>query len=431
MVKVYLLAASVYIDDNGFFRSYPQNALLVEYANTPTTTSIEILTKENRTSIIKAGYQDIRDSAGVAYGVTQKAVFDALNAFISTPYGGGGTPITGFATEINQVNGLQRTKITDGTTDCTITNNLTPGNAAQIKFKQDALSVVGTEITITDPSLVGSPFTITGGIDWVPQATIPLDLLAISAALNTVVTGWTTTGIGEIIMTKNVLGFFAGLAWGFNNLPLGAFSIDSIYNGANVTGTAALDVFVVNNVVVDTGLQQPLTDTQLRASPVVVAESAGTLWQRLANTGFGYAVATPSINIALAVETDFVLLKNPIASGKLVRFWEQLLAMQGSTPSQSTIIRVYMNPTITTNGTAMTVAKLRSSLGIPSVVQAFYSPTISARGTLMTTYMITTGTFTRELDLARFMEENATLLFTAQPTNTTTPHTFSAAWAEV
>lgn len=153
-------------------------------------------------------------------------------------------------------------------------------------------------------------------------------------------------------------------------------------------------------------------------------------WQSLTkDSKVGYAYVSGLVNIALAAETDFCLFKNPVASGRLVQLYEQVISIPDSSNVVRSIIRAYKNPTITLNGTAMATGGLRN--GQPaSVLLAFNAPTIAARGTLVQIYGINYAPFVRTLDLARFIEQGDNLLITVQPSAATTNHSLTQSWAE-
>lgn len=95
--------------------------------------------------------------------------------------------------------------------------------------------------------------------------------------------------------------------------------------------------------------------------------------------GMGFS-CTADANLNSASETPLLLLVNPANSGANARamfFYAASEATQGIIT-----IRVYTNPTISNNGTALPVSNNLVSTSAPSsVMQAYGSPTISANGT--------------------------------------------------
>lgn len=144
----------------------------------------------------------------------------------------------------------------------------------------------------------------------------------------------------------------------------------------------------------------------------------------------GYSLNSGLINVALSAETDFLLFKNTPASGKLVEIYEQVVSIPDSANTVRSIIRIYKNPTITSNGVAITIGAKRNGQA-PSICTAFTAPVISARGTMVQIYNINYQTTLRNLDLARYVEDGDSILFTVQPSGTNIPHSLTQAWAEV
>lgn len=147
----------------------------------------------------------------------------------------------------------------------------------------------------------------------------------------------------------------------------------------------------------------------------------------LSGKGYAFAIIT---NILLASENDWLLFKNPAGSGKLVRLFEQVVAIPDSASTLRSTIRIYKNPTVTANGTPIVIGGIRNGQ-TASVCQAFFTPTTSAKGTLVQVYGATNDPVQRVLDMTRYVEQGDSLLITAAPTGATTNHSFSQGWAEV
>lgn len=152
--------------------------------------------------------------------------------------------------------------------------------------------------------------------------------------------------------------------------------------------------------------------------------------QRFARAGQGYAFFSGVLNITLAAETDLILIRNPAASGKLLELYEQFFALPGESSSTTCIIKVYKNPTVTLNGTALTIGGLRN--GQATAVQlANVSPVISARGIQVQEYNVTYQSLPpRHIDLIRFIEQGESILITGTPSASTTPVTMSQTHVE-
>lgn len=108
----------------------------------------------------------------------------------------------------------------------------------------------------------------------------------------------------------------------------------------------------------------------------------GNLWQRAVLAGMGFVATTNNITVANANETVFMLIKNPSNSGKTARLHRLTIGSDENQANKMAFYRVYRDPTITNNGTALNINNLKKGAG-GSVLTAFKLPTISANGTLL------------------------------------------------
>jgi hypothetical protein len=140
---------------------------------------------------------------------------------------------------------------------------------------------------------------------------------------------------------------------------------------------------------------------------------------------------------ATTAETPVFLIKNPNASGvtlKVLQFLMGILASVGSATGNNAIFRLYLDPTITTNGTALTISSLYSKTGAStSVLTAFSSPTIAANGTKLGAYTIASqeGTLFIPQNLTRLLGPNHSWLITQTSTvNGTATGVIQLEWVE-
>lgn len=107
----------------------------------------------------------------------------------------------------------------------------------------------------------------------------------------------------------------------------------------------------------------------------------------------GFSVVSEVLPLA-ATETAVFLVKNPSGSGKKLKLNLMLLGLLqsvGSATGNQDAFRLYLDPTITANGTALTINNLYSQTGAPATVMtAFFSPTVTANGTKLGTYAVST-----------------------------------------
>lgn len=79
-------------------------------------------------------------------------------------------------------------------------------------------------------------------------------------------------------------------------------------------------------------------------------------------------------------EKDLILVRNPDSSGKQLKIIKVIFNNYDSVNSLANF-RIYTAPSITSNGSSLTVYPCREGASLPSsVVNAYYEPTISSRG---------------------------------------------------
>jgi hypothetical protein len=182
----------------------------------------------------------------------------------------------------------------------------------------------------------------------------------------------------------------------------------------------------LNNVTV--------TNNKLDVNATLTAQTIGTndLWQFNTFNGKGFVSITPDIIFSTTDEIDFILIKNPSGSGRLIRFYDFLFNTSKGTSSVRGDFRFYRNPTITTNGTSITINKIRLSQSTSSICYIYYIPTISARGTLIG--KVDNQTFSegsrRIFNLGRYLEQNENLLITFEPATSGITASLTVQWVE-
>lgn len=156
-------------------------------------------------------------------------------------------------------------------------------------------------------------------------------------------------------------------------------------------------------------------------------KKVSSLWQSLVMNGQGFSVIT-GFQESSNDETDFLLLKNPTQK-TLLRFKEFILTIGGLSSNTSTF-RFYRNPTITSNGTALSINKILPSHSNTSGMEAYQNPTISNRGSLIQLFCIGFISHSRDQELSRFLIPGANLLVTTQGSVNNIDHNIQAIWAE-
>jgi len=157
----------------------------------------------------------------------------------------------------------------------------------------------------------------------------------------------------------------------------------------------------------------------------VVTESRAAF---LASSSKVFAGTTDIISVSGVAENDFMLIRNPLASGLAMRIVLVIFSLQPSTAGDSTIYRLYRNPTVTDTGIAITTSNTNIG-GAASGIQLFSIPTISARGTLMTSHTDQFITLI-QVDSLFILPEDNDILVTVQPSKGNLGHTVTLVYAE-
>lgn len=139
----------------------------------------------------------------------------------------------------------------------------------------------------------------------------------------------------------------------------------------------------------------------------------GNLWQRRSFEGRGFITTTNEITITPSAETNFVLIRNPTASGKLHRANELVVTVR--TEGQNVRLRIYKNPTVTADGIPLAVNNVKTGGNTP-VSQVFSLPMTSSLGQLMAAYSRNANSLDRPFDLTLYLEQGESYLITAQGT---------------
>src|SRR6266446_2367094 len=118
------------------------------------------------------------------------------------------------------------------------------------------------------------------------------------------------------------------------------------------------------------------------------AQSNGTEWPM-------FLLVNPSVSSRTVIITDI-----------LSTFNANNIAVEG---------RVYLNPTITANGTVLSINSLHQINTVPSVCAAFYSPTIANNGTLLYLTSLFNSSSILEERIGLILDSGNTFLVTVKP----------------
>ncbi len=160
----------------------------------------------------------------------------------------------------------------------------------------------------------------------------------------------------------------------------------------------------------------------------LVSLVSGVVWQREIANGNGYELSSNAISVGGTSEVSFALIKNT-SSTKSLRI-RLITFTRSSTGAEPAFFRLYRDPTITTNGTALTINNIKKG-GAASIATAFHTPTISANGTLLYAAGYTNALVPIDFDLGFLIQPLENLLITVKPDTTNKEHIMSTNWLEV
>lgn len=126
------------------------------------------------------------------------------------------------------------------------------------------------------------------------------------------------------------------------------------------------------------------------------------------------------------------LFRNPSGSGKTVKLDRLTISNLHQTANTFVRVRVYVAPTVTADGTALTTGCTHIGQAGPSSV-AFSSPTVSANGTRIGNWNVVSSAnaLPIPLDMIYILDANTQVLITAQADGTNRILAASLIWAEV
>lgn len=111
-------------------------------------------------------------------------------------------------------------------------------------------------------------------------------------------------------------------------------------------------------------------------------------FDKQAYLGNQFAFVLSDFSAGATSETPFLLLSNPAVSASAFgtgygSLFQNLRRIISLTANDTVILRAYMNPTVTANGTAKTPVNVRPGSSNTSIAKLYESPSVSANGTLV------------------------------------------------
>ncbi|MGD9724880.1 MAG: hypothetical protein AB7V39_00530 [Nitrospiraceae bacterium] len=219
---------------------------------------------------------------------------------------------------------------------------------------------------LTDTQLRATPVPVSGTVTATPTGTQDTNVIQLGGVSISRNSGVTDTGTQRVVLPTNQ-----------SAIPVtdngGSLTVDAV-NLSIRSLTRATDAVQISATAVANSALNPIFvsgTNNIRSEPIFQAEIEN---KRL------YGVVT-EVNIATTAQTPMVLIRNPIGSGKTLYFqrWTSLIT---NTANSSAVLRVYLAPTVTLDGTAASIVNTAiGGGGAATVMQAFTSPTISVNGT--------------------------------------------------
>lgn len=157
----------------------------------------------------------------------------------------------------------------------------------------------------------------------------------------------------------------------------------------------------------------------------------GNAWQRAVLAGSGFVATTNNITVTNANETVFMLIKNPSNSGKTARLHRLTIGSDQNQANKMAFYRIYRDPTITSNGTALNINNLKKGAGV-SALTAFRIPSVLDNGMLLVVGnagAVIQGT--DQMDLGNLISAGENILITVDATAGSFDFFVTAYWEEV
>ena len=140
-----------------------------------------------------------------------------------------------------------------------------------------------------------------------------------------------------------------------------------------------------------------------------------------------YYSAVAGGTLANKNETAIIWWNNPVASGMDLEFYD----FDMGTPNNITFIfRLYLNPTVTVNGTAYTPNQLNTGSTNTSDALVYTLPTATSFGDLVDIAVVTIGTLRLPVDFGISIDEGDSCLVTMQASSANNDYFLSIKWAE-
>ncbi len=149
------------------------------------------------------------------------------------------------------------------------------------------------------------------------------------------------------------------------------------------------------------------------------------------SSGTVFSVASLALNMATTgTENPLILLKNSSSNTKSMYIQSAYCGI--NTANRAAAFDIYSSPTVSANGTAMTIVNRNIGSAVASVMNAYTAPTVTSNGTLFSTFVIGQNSNSNSiLDAFNLkIPPGGSILFTGNPNSNGTGAYISITWSE-
>lgn len=156
------------------------------------------------------------------------------------------------------------------------------------------------------------------------------------------------------------------------------------------------------------------------------------VFQFLGSLGKAFSTIITNQSNGNTTEVPVFWIENPIGSDRVMRMhWIQFWVTD-LTANQEAILNIYRNPTVTSNGSTMTITSSRPSKKVASIALSYKAPTVSANGSQLMQFIATSDTSVNELDhVGIFLDDGESLLFTVTQSANGIDYALNLSWSEI
>lgn len=174
--------------------------------------------------------------------------------------------------------------------------------------------------------------------------------------------------------------------------------------------------------------------TMVNSLPIVIASDQIVPVSLSVSEETGFSAVFQKTITGSGTENNVLLLSNPAGSGKNIKLYMLTIGFSNTINIMATM-RWYANPTVTANGTGLTIRRMKIGGSSSSACSAYDGPTTSATGTLYGHLLVSGGpnnsAFVYNFNGSLVLAPGNTILFTGTPDGTNRFLLFYLSWTEV